>query len=55
MMERPRRRALPRAAKKTDPRREENASGCRVIVIAPNDGDDIKVLFFTRLSLYLVL
>jgi hypothetical protein len=56
MMERPRRRALPRAAKKLDhTRREENASGCRVVVNDAGEDDDIiKVLSCTRLSLSLV-
>ena len=55
MMERPRRRALPRAAKKLDhTRREENASGCRVVVNDGEEDDDIiKVLSCTRLSLSL--
>ena len=55
MMERPRRRALPRAAKKLDhTRREEIASGCRVVVNDGEDDDIIKVLSCTRLSLSLV-
>ena len=55
MMERPRRRALPRAAKKLDhTRREENASRCRVVVNDAGEDDDIiKVLSCTRLSLSL--